>query len=749
MPDLGRTSRVNRHHHVFYLHEARGGVTSVNKKHRHVISIIVEERKVLDPLTGQPVMRPVLDPVTGQPTGQQVPLVEPVTSFVVEAAEDGHTHELYAYPEKEPSDTRGKREKADEVIRWFNECMELERKSRAKAKESIRFERGDQWDPVEKERAESNRRPALVLNQIRPNINILCGYQQQNRTDIVYRPVEQGDQMTADIFSHLTKHTLERNSFRFRESGLFRTAGIAGRAVLTVDMDYDKNIEGEIVIREHKWDQIYYSTHNEEDLSDCEVEIRTKWVNERQATEMFPQLQAGIRAMLEPNGERMLNSDTPHRRFKGQQYEMGEEGVNYDRSLLVDLPRKAVRVVEMWRKDYEQTYVAAYTDDNFYAPLDGWTKTDTRFLRSIPGFELIPRMIYRIKVTTIVGEEFVSDTYPELAVPEFSSFPLYCYKYEDDWEGLVEDAKDPQRELNKKASQAMDILARTNGAGWIYDEETFPSKEEEKKFLRNVGRPGFAAKINSLERPPIKVDGQTYPTGLINGVQLSAEKIREIMNVTLDMVGTPGVESGKAIALRKQQGLIGNNHLFDKLSYLKQRLGRYLIYMFQRYYTPERVVRLLRSQNQDNSVQLANQPLDTYTDEQIIKALVASRAEYYDVVVDESNHNPTRRMANFEQWAQMKIHGLTYVPEEVLVDMSDLPNKDQVKQAIAQARQAEMQSNANQNKSETDKTLISALSKNPNVDPNILLQIGGYSNQSQSQPQPQLPEEPTGGSPGI
>ena len=55
----------------------------------------------------------------------------------------------------------------------------------------------------------------------------------------------------------------------------------------------------------------------------------------------------------------------------------------------------------------------------------------------------------------------------------------------------------------------------------------------------------------------------------------------------------------------------------------------------------------------------------------------------YDVVVAESAYSPTNRQANFIIWLEAAKSGIP-VPPTLLVDLSDLPEKDKVKQAMAQ-----------------------------------------------------------------
>lgn len=715
MPGFGitTTAKVGKssHSHGFFFDEERGGLTTVDHRHSHNIRVLLNEEALLNGMGEQ-----VMD-AQGQPSIRLVP------SYIVDPdPEDGHTHELMPAPDSNLKDKRKEEEIVDHLLGLYDEATSLEKTSRDRGHESINFVNGKQWDEDVKSRLEREGRPAVTVNITRPRINLLCGYQQQNRTDIVYRPVEGGDQFTADIFTNLVKNIQERSDYHFEESSAFRDAAVPGRGILVVDENYDKNPEGDLYIRRVPWDSILYGPHDRADLSDCEVEIRTRWLTERQAKRMFPEYEDRVQKLF-PSDPQGRNGGQPYRQQKGRQYEMAMKENKFVHRDLLDVLKKQVRLLEIYEKEYYRFHVAYEPGTNQFYRLDGkWSSRRIRSLETIGGVTVIPRTTYRIRKYVLLCDILVDDFYPDLPVEEFTSFPIYCYKEGDEFCGLVEDVKDAQRELNKKSSQIMDTMNRMSGSGYLYDDETFPSKTDEDRFRKNAGKPGFVGKVRDLNRPPLPLQPTSYPGGAERALEISQRQIYEIMNISAE----PGVtnrDSGKAIQERRFQALVGNNHIFDNLAQVKKRLGRHLIHRIQALYTPERVIRILRS-DPNATFGKEQATLDQFTDEQIITALTQGQVTDYDVVVDEAASNPTRRMANFESWANLRMHGVP-VPDDLLVEMSDLPNKEIAIQRFQQQAQAAAAGEQGKQQAEIIKTLIAALSKQGMLPPEVISSLGG------------------------
>ena len=256
----------------------------------------------------------------------------------------------------------------------------------------------------------------------------------------------------------------------------------------------------------------------------------------------------------------------------------------------------------------------------------------------------------------------------------------------------------------------VDIMNRQAAYGWFYDDTTFPTPQEATNFKSNSSTPGFTQRVNSTKSLPEKVEGAKVPTEVIELLTIESQTLRGIMNINLEMEGNQSnAQSGIAILERKKQGLVGNEFLFDNFTIAKVKIGRLLAAMIQKYYSSDRIMRIVYNENIKSPVTVGGNPLQGQEAE--LQALIENTdLTKYDVVVGESGWSPTVRIANFMMWAELAGKGLP-VPPELLIELSDLPEKDKVMQQVQAMQQARMQAEQDKNQVEIMKTQIAHADK--------------------------------------
>jgi hypothetical protein len=80
------------------------------------------------------------------------------------------------------------------------------------------------------------------------------------------------------------------------------------------------------------------------------------------------------------------------------------------------------------------------------------------------------------------------------------------------------------------------------------------------------------------------------------------------------------------------------------------------------------------------------------------------------VAIVLSPDNATIRQSSFQAWAQLKMGGMN-VPDQLLIDLSDLPDKQMVMSQMAQVQQQAAQMEQGKQNTEIQKTLIAANAK--------------------------------------
>jgi hypothetical protein len=299
----------------------------------------------------------------------------------------------------------------------------------------------------------------------------------------------------------------------------------------------------------------------------------------------------------------------------------------------------------------------------------------------------------------------LSDEYPaELPVDDFFIVPVYAKKRGYKFWGKVESSKDAQKYVNKQYSLSLDVGNKCATYGWFYDSTTFPDNEKEK-FKRNATSPGFMAELIDTNKPPVRVDGVKFPSELIQLMDVGQAQIAEQMNVVTDPNGAN--ESGNLFMQRHNQKLLGSEYLFDNLSFAKQKLGRLLVKLIQKYYTPDRIVRIVRNVASKDQLELDGQPVEEFSDEDIMTMLSTADLEYYDVEVTESSWSPSMRLATFMMLSEMVRAGQP-IPPEAMFEFADMPAdvKNKLTSMMAQQQQAQSEATQTTADAEIQKTLI-------------------------------------------
>jgi hypothetical protein len=706
------------HHHIVYINDEGGyGLSSTDHGHTHEIMF-------------QPPTEPQMDEM-----GNEIAPGGPGGFFVMPAM-DGHTHEIGEYSAKVSKKKEDEAQILSDVRELFKVGRELEADSLKKARESEDFYSGKHWDEQEKSRLESLGRCCVSINKIEKNVDAMCGIQRSERTDIRFVPQEGGDQLVADLLNVLTKHILNRCYYPREESAAFEDAVITGRGVLNVYVKFDTDLRGEIVVEKYPWADIVFGPHEKLDLSDCEYLIKHRWFSKAKIQQLWPDKAEDIERDYED-----FVIDAPHVTYPYDQYGKSSNKVqSIGGDTVVDIAKKQYRILECWRKVYERGAVIANAQEDVFVSAYGWEERDLKSARTIPGFYVVEQNITKYRVTKIAGGVVLSDEFPaELPAEDFFVVPIYAKKRGHDFWGRVESAKDAQKYINKNFSLALDIGNRMSAAGYFIDSGTFVDNEKEK-FKKLSTSPGFIVEVADVNRPPLRVEGAKFPGELIQLMQVGEAQVAELMNI--DTTPNGANESGQLFQMRRTQKLLGSEFLFDNLSFAKQRLGRLLVKLIQKYYSPERILRIVRNVSTKEPVELAEQPIEEFQDEDILEMLNTTDLEYYDVEVTESTWSPSMRLATFQLLAEMAQAGQP-IPPEAMLEFADMPQPVRQKLVSMLQQQQQAQGDAQQAKSDSEiqKTLIAQGQIPPEVQQKFLSQA----------PQQQTDLPPTEGdqAPGI
>lgn len=671
-----RTNKVEGHFHLVMIDPVTmGGVTSEDQKHRHTAVNQMQAMPTVDPMTGAPLPPP--------PFRMEDWVIAPDPM-------DGHTHEIRGL-EADTKTGEDKDETSAECVKLFLTCIDRETESRQREDESEAFYMGDQWDESTRLKLMEKDRAAVTINHCEGVVDDLVGYLRQNRRDFMVLPTEGTDQKAADLWTQVLKIIAGNAGMDAEEDMGFEDLVVMGREVYKVYPTFD-GADPEIAIERTIPRDVYFGYHERPDMKDCHVMIQARWMSGYEVKELWPEVADEV------DGMRML-VDEPIDPEEGA-------GTSTRNPALFDAARKEIRVYEIWRKEFGRKPLLRFADGSV---IDGlmWRSAEAAKARTLPDVEVEWKPAVKYRKTTMAGTLVLEDEYPEIPQGvDGMIFGTYAKYRRNRWWGKLEAGKDPQREINKRHSQSIDVLNKVAPYGYFYDKRTFPNEQAKDKFKNDISSPGFMVEISDQNRPPKLAEGVKTPVELINGITNATEKFFSVLSHSRAWLNAPADVSGDALEERRRAGMTANEFLYDNHAKLKRRIGKAIIAWVQQLYSPERIARMVIGRANED-MQIDGQAATEFTMEDIISILENTDATKFDITVAESPWNPTARRANFQKWADLRKNGVP-VPDDVIIDMADMPLADRkkIKGSFNAQQQAQIQMQQDKMKMELGKTAI-------------------------------------------
>ena len=244
------------------------------------------------------------------------------------------------------------------------------------------------------------------------------------------------------------------------------------------------------------------------------------------------------------------------------------------------------------------------------------------------------------------------------------SYDLYTWKLQ----GIIRYIRDPQTELNKRISRHVDLLDSQLNSGWIA--KTGAVTNTSSLFKSGNGQVIFLrpnAAMEDIQRivPPDIPQGQMLLTEMFN------EIIPNILGINPEMLGMPENEKVETAAIlakmRQAAGLISLRGVFDNLSESKKILGKKILTMIQKNYSPEKVAMITKK---EPTPEFYNQTFSRY-----------------DISVEEGLLTSTQRQTEFIQLTTLKQMGMP-IPDSLIIEKSNLHCRQELNEILdAQAKQ--------------------------------------------------------------
>lgn len=524
-----------------------------------------------------------------------------------------------------------------EALERFSIAQNYDKDQRALAIEDAKFAHSPdgQWDDQAKVAREG--RPRYTINKVAGAIDQVIGDQRQSRVDIKVRPVEGGDEDTADIFNGLIRNIeAQSNASNAYDSAFDEslTGGYGGWRIITQYSD-DDSFKQEIKIRPIKSaaSSLYF------DPSAVEYD-------KRDAGYAFLTLNIDIKEFKRKYPDAVV-SDFDSSKFDSSLKE-GWFGSN------------TVRVAEYWKKE-PVTKKIGLLSNGMTIDLDAEKDVlDDLALQGVSVERVRSVKTHKVVMYLISGGEVLkgpmawAGRYIPL-VPEYGKV-----NYIEDRvyiRGIVRNAKDPSRIFNYATSASIEATALTPSdpywltskmaAAHVKDFNTFKTKNQPFMFYTpDEKHPG----------PPARTGAPSVNGALIQQIAQAGQDIHATTGLEPASLGNvPELKSGKAILAQQAMGDRGVYVFTDNLKKSIQYTGDILVDLIPKIYDTEQAVRVLGIDGKSDNIlinQQAKNPLGLpVVDEQTGRTVMVNDLAQgkYDVVIETGPAFNTQRQESAQQ----------------------------------------------------------------------------------------------------
>ncbi len=635
------------------------------------------------------------------------------------------------------------RELAVQIRAWFAEFYHhpLWQKFRTEAEEDMGFYIGGdaQWSIngslEDLNKIKATRRAHLSINHVQSVVDVLTGFERQNRYDLKASPMGEEDVEQANLFSLLMKYEQDKLDAASMLSECFENGTIMGASVIFVGIDWSYDpLFGDIQLEllmpgtEVLWDPLAKKM----DLSDGRAMFRWRHATLEDLEAAYPEHAKILRKEVDaledarqdptPGAPVEALSQFNKRDGYGGVAHHPQESHGLDQMFYSGAEKKLM-VVECWYRDFEDVAVVADKESGKIWEIekqeggpDPWTvakqtaEQDPDKLTAIRRKRRVIRMALCVPATYRVLEE--ADTPYDNDAQHFPFAIYIAKKKQDAMYGVVRNLKDPQRVENHRESQAVDAISRFGAMRRIATMNSLERTNDlDDMWSTKTIWVKSGAQPPAWDVPPI---GELLKALFTSGDR-GKLSVREVSGINTDLLGIKGDDSsGIAIARRQAQGQTISTVFFDNYRQMKRNFGRRLAKRIQQVYSYEKTVRLtsptgegdiilkvnpVENKVRDNEGRLQEAGSLGMLDEANPQTMGASKPKVlrdissleYDILIAETPATPSMRSMALLALLEIigKVPGIAPVLMDVIIDLSDLPDRDRVKQRVVMMMQSQ------------------------------------------------------------
>jgi len=626
-------------------------------------------------------------------------------------------------------ETMTKANKLDKAKELFIDAVDADMEWQREAMEDFDFRDGNQWTKKEREVLEKELRPALTFNMTKSSVDLIMGLNEDNRIIFRCTPQERSDDFLCEVMNTIYDWVRENNEFEDEEDMALESAAIAGRGYVALDFVPDPKRFGDITMQEvvvpvH---EVHFDpAARRTDLSDASYITWDRWLSVEEFAVKFPKYSAKrVQEFIETGRSYVMGSAAPGEQdIFDKTSESRSDSSDYSRPLdttYYDRGRRMVRLVHMEYWETFKRYFGLNPETNGYEEFEPKNLSNIKKVfaeKYKMTFQYETLMDKRVKWLQFIGDEILFDDISPLPFDGFSIVPMFAFRDVSQRSanhfGIVRLMKDPQREINKRWSQALNLLNQSSQPGVFVEVDAFLDLEQ---ALLSMKDPGSATLLNSGGMNKFKERTMpAFPAAPMQMEEYSQEIMRKITGINPDLLGQDRgrQEPGVVVRLRQQQGMVLMKPLFKSFNKLRKGLFRRSLAIIMEYMPNEQIMKIL---GENGRYQMDDQGNIADQDSGLQANLRDLKNVEYNIKSEEAPGNMTKRTLELTSFLEMQKSGFPVEPS-VVIERLDLPASEKKKwmefidgqqkgqQEMAEKQMAQEQANKDRELSVDEKRLI-------------------------------------------
>lgn len=550
----------------------------------------------------------------------------------------------------------------DKVHRWFRQSSEASKKWRENYIENMRFLSSDAWSEADKAALEREGRPELNINKILAPVMTISGIQRQSRQEIKLLPFEPDDSESTELMQVLLKFHRDKTKLGREDSRVFLDKIAAGLGFWKLWYDFSRRPQGDIRCSRRNPLNIFWDPNWPEcDWEDTEYVIDATWYSLEAAIAEWPAFEEKIRSRF---GEWLPATGAAG---VGSRGELAGDAMSYRRDFW-DAQTQRVRVLEVMYRELVEVDVAVFKDGEVVSDPEQveaikQVMADMGEAEVGDAVAITRRPVRFTRVAHVLDDILLDDDdspFPFTDLNIVPSLGYYFWKYPF---GMVDLAKDPQREKNKRRAAITEIASRAAHSGFFNKRGTGAKRED---LIEHATGAGVVVEYETDK--PEKIHPDEIPQVLVMLENKSDQEINEVLNVNQELLGqtTQVTVSGRAIEARQRGGLLTQGVFFDSFAEELETVARLMIAMIKQKVTIDEAFRILGSlatKKQDNQQQ--DVPLQGAGISEVETVLSRAFSTEYDVVISVKPEDPTHAYAMWQ--TLLEAAKVIPIPPDIIV----------------------------------------------------------------------------------